>query len=193
MHFILDNLKKLARNVRIRIVVDARSIDIEHFAPKEFFRRADILDAGEQFVKVVAPAHLLEPFVIQRKAFDDVFAQTLASPNPELCTPKRFYPVSDRNNHIQVIKIDFSGNLPGSFGLNYPEFPDSFIRREFAFLVNILDMFVYGSNILLKQFRHHLLRQPYSFIFKSNLDASKAVFGFINENFGLWLVLRVDH
>ena len=48
---------------------------------------------------------------------------------------------------VQIMKIDDSLDLTFSFGLNYPEFPDSCFRLKFALFKNIPDMFINGTNI----------------------------------------------
>jgi hypothetical protein len=74
--------------------------------------------------------------------------------------------------------------LPGAFGLNYPEFPDSCLRFEFSLLVDVADMLVDGPNILLKELGHELLRQPDRFVFKPDLDPRAAVLSLVDQDFG---------
>jgi hypothetical protein len=47
-----------------------------------------------------------------------------------------------------------------SFGLNYPVFPDGCPGGEFALVIDGLEVFVDGANILAVKFGHKFLRQP---------------------------------
>jgi hypothetical protein len=53
--------------------------------------------------------------------------------------------------------VDVAIDLSRTFLTNYPEFPDSSSRLQFTFLVNILQVLINGSHILLKQFSHQRL------------------------------------
>ena len=70
-----------------------------------------------------------------------------------------------------------SGYLPSSFGLNYPEFPDSWIFGQFPVAENSFNMLIDGSNIYIIQNRHHLLGQPNIFVFIAHFNAFIAFTG----------------
>ncbi len=106
MHLVLDDGKKPARHIRVRVIVDARGVDIEHLAPKNLFRGANIPNACQQFIEIVAPARLFEPIVVQGKTFDDVLPQPLGGPYTELGAAMGFDPVTHGNDDIQIIEID---------------------------------------------------------------------------------------
>jgi len=76
--------EKLPAEVGVGIIVDAGSINIEHFAPENLFRGTYVPDAGKQLIEIVASARLLEPFVVQDKSFDDIFPQVLGRPYAKL-------------------------------------------------------------------------------------------------------------
>jgi len=102
MHLVLNHLEEFSRHGCARIIVDAGGINFEHLAPKHLLRRADIPDAGQQFIKVIAPTRLLEAFVVQRKSFNDIFPQSLGGPNAELRAPMGFYAIANGDNDIEV-------------------------------------------------------------------------------------------
>lgn len=65
---------------------------------------ADILQAFGQLIKIIATfSRILQSFIIQRKAFDDVFLEfltcPLAKPHPYLASD----PVTQGKHHIQVV------------------------------------------------------------------------------------------
>ncbi len=57
-------------------------------------------------------------------------------------------------NCDKKIMADVAIDLSRAFLSNYPEFPDSCPRLQFALLVNILQVLVDDSHVLLKQFSH---------------------------------------
>jgi hypothetical protein len=59
-------------------------VDLEHLVPEHLLRRPDVADAREQLVEVVATTAPLEALVVQREPLDDVLAEPLRRPNPEL-------------------------------------------------------------------------------------------------------------
>ena len=68
-----------------------------------------------------------------------------------------------------------------TFQANYPEFPDSCLLVAFCFRVNVPNVLIDGSNILVEQLRHLSLRQPDSFIDQPHIDASLAVLALIQQ------------
>lgn len=68
-----------------------------------------LFSAAKQFIKVVHLAGAFQPLIIQGKAFDDVFPQTLGGPDSELCASVRLYPVAYGNNNIEVVVF---GSIP---------------------------------------------------------------------------------
>jgi len=104
----------------------------------------------DQFIKVVAGS-FFSAFVIHDKPLDDILAQALCRPDAELRAAMGFDAVANRDDDVEVIEINVACNLRFSFGLNYPEFPDSWGFFEFALLIDVLDMLIDRANILLKQ------------------------------------------
>jgi hypothetical protein len=56
------------------------------------------------------------------------------------------------------------------FGLNYPEFPDSWFGVDLALAVDVLQVFADGLDRDLKQACHLRLRQPDRIAFQPHLD-----------------------
>lgn len=114
--------------------------------------------------------------------FDEIFPQTLRCPYTELRAAQGFYPVTHRNDHIQVVKI-------GPVFLHFPfycavfsgcsELPNNQFRVQFAFLKNMLDMFANVGLGRLEQLRHGRLREPNGIVRKPDLYFGSAVFGLV--------------
>ncbi len=49
---------------------------------------------------------------------------------------------------------------------------------------DVADSFIDGPHILLEQFCHELLRQPYRFILKRDLNTGSAILGLVDEELG---------
>ncbi|MNE57559.1 hypothetical protein D3C80_1525300 [compost metagenome] len=53
--------------------------------------------------------------------------------------------------------FDLSGDLASSLLTNYPEFPDGCILLKLAFIVDIDEVFIDGSNVFVIQLGHRRL------------------------------------
>ena len=107
-------------------------------APKHLFRRPDVPDAFQQLLEVDAGIRVLEAFVIEQEALNQVFTQVFGRPAAELCASQRAYPVANCQNGVEAIVINLPGDLSGTLLVNYPEFPDSCARIQLSLLVNVL-------------------------------------------------------
>lgn len=65
-------------------------------------------------------------------AAQQVFFQNLIGPLSELNTPDCIDSISDRNNYIQIEKIDVSGHIAIPLLSNCSEFPNSCLFTQFA-------------------------------------------------------------
>jgi hypothetical protein len=124
VHLVLDGGEELPREVRVRVVIDARGVDVEHLAPEDLLGRADVPDAGEQLVEVVAAASLLEPLVVQRESLDQVLPQALGSPDAKLRAAMALDTITDRDDDVEVV---VESVILFTVGGSYPEFPDNFL------------------------------------------------------------------
>lgn len=82
---------KVFRRRRIAVIVDAAlGIDISNLLPDPAFARPDRAHPLEQFAEVVLSEHfrsVLQPVVIQDKAFPDVLVENLRGPLAEAGSP----------------------------------------------------------------------------------------------------------
>ena len=84
VHLVLDCLEELLRGFCSRVIVYAECIDFQNLAIEYLFRGADVPNACQEFVKVIASAGALQKIVVHGKAFDKVLAQYLRGPDAEL-------------------------------------------------------------------------------------------------------------
>ena len=75
--------------------------------------------------------------------------------------------------------IDEPGHLPGAFGLNYPEFPDSCLRRQLPFVIDVHEVLVNGLHRDLEQVGDEPLREPNGLAVQADLDGQSA--GVVNQ------------
>jgi len=71
--------------------------------------------------------------------------------------------------------LNHTGDLARTFGLNYPEFPDSCRRIPFAFFINMDEMLVDGFDRYLIQLGHQPLGEPDGCSVDAHPHAQRAV------------------
>ena len=145
VHLVLHRGEKALGCFLGGVVVDAGGVNVQHLAPEHFFRRADVADARQQFIEVVAATRAFEPLVVEREALDDVFPQALRGPDPELDTAMRFDAVTDRDDDVEVEIFDITTDGLATFGLNCCKFCNSSLGsvrppRMFLICTEITDL-----------------------------------------------------
>lgn len=65
--------------------------------------------------------------------------------------------------------------------MNYPEFPDSCLRIELAFVVDVLEVLVDGPDVLAVEIGHQLLREPDRPLGKARLDVDRTVVTHVDQ------------
>ncbi|MNP21601.1 hypothetical protein D3C76_1142270 [compost metagenome] len=90
-------------------------------------------------------------------------------PDAEAGTLRRFDSVTDRNDDVEAVVLNFARHMTAPLLANYPEIPDSCRRLQFAFGVYVTDVLVDSSYILVEQLRHLPLSQPDGLPFQSYL------------------------
>ena len=103
MHLVLDCLEELLCGFCPRVIVYAEGIDFQNLAVEDFFRGADVPDACQEFIKVVAAAGSFQEVVVHGKTFDKVLAQYLRGPDAELDSTVRIDSVADTDDYIEVV------------------------------------------------------------------------------------------
>ena len=106
VHFVLHRGEKLLGRIRIRLVIHAGRVNIQHLLVEPPFRWADVADTRQQFVEIIRlplARRIFQPFVIHREALDDVFIQPLRRPNAKLRATRRFHAVANGNDGVQIV------------------------------------------------------------------------------------------
>jgi len=103
------------------------------------------------------------------------------------------YPVSHRQDGVEIVVLDLPRHFMRPLPANYPEFPDSSSRIEFALFEDVLQVLVDRPHVLLEQFRDQRLTQPKRFIGKPALNARSPVFCLIQDDLANWGYRAVWH
>ena len=119
MKLILNSLEKGNTFLGGGIVVNTGGVNIGNFLIKTAFRGSDVLDATEEFFKIIkGMVRVLQAFVIKHKAFNNELPKLLRGPDAEARGNMAFDPVAHRDNHVQIIIFQLALNLTGSLLLN---------------------------------------------------------------------------
>jgi hypothetical protein len=70
----------------------------------------------------IAEAPFLQAALMERVALDQMLAQHLGGPDPELGAAGRLHPIAHGDDHIEVIEINLPLDQPGSLRLNLCKF-----------------------------------------------------------------------
>jgi hypothetical protein len=155
MHLVLNGLEELNADIQGWIIVDTGGVNVGDLLIKPSFRRSDILYAPFELFKIIEwVVRIFQPLIIQQEAFFDKLGELLCCPDAKTGGHVAFYSVPHGDNHVQIVKIDSTGYFSFPLCLNYPEIPDSCFGSQLSFIINILYMLIYSSNILLKKLRH---------------------------------------
>ncbi len=184
VHFVLDGGEELLGVFGVGGVVDAGGVDVEDFLVEAALGGADVADAFEEFSEVIFLAgagRIFEAFVVHGEALHQVLGEACGGPLAELCAAMAADAVANGEDGGEGVVFDLTGDRSLTFGLNYPEFPDSCRSGEFGFFVNVAEMFVYGFDRDIEQISDEFLGEPKGFVFEAALDARAAVFGLVEE------------
>src|SRR5690606_28618647 len=134
---------------------------------------ADLADFRQQPLEVVLAqeAAVFHALTIQHIALDCALAKNTSRPLAELRCAYGVDPVADGNDGGEDVESHRRGHPPLALLLNYPEFPDSCLRRELMTGKDVLQVLADGAHIHPEQFGHQLLRQPQGFVLIAGLDA----------------------
>ena len=105
------------------------------------------------------------------------------TPLPKLSGAHGVDAIADWNDGIKTINKNFTRNIPITFFLNYPVFPDSCILIYFSLRIYIFQMFINCAYINIEQYRHRLLRQPQSFVLIKHFNAFFFILYLKNKKF----------
>jgi hypothetical protein len=92
-------------------------------------RGANVLDAAGQLFEVIEGLlRVLQPFVVEREALDDVLLEALGRPDAKARRDMAFHPVADRDDQVEVVVIDEALDLAPALDANQQVFLVSCLR-----------------------------------------------------------------
>jgi hypothetical protein len=175
--FVLYHRVKFAGSGRAAVVVNAAlGKDISDLLPDAALAGSNGADALQQLAEVIFAKNalaLLEPFVIQHKAFGDKFLQGFGGPNAK---PRRLGgidAVADGNDGVEVVEPGFIGLRfvgEGAVRGGYFQNGNNHFFVEFAFLENVFEVLADGGSLDAKERGHGFLRQPDRFVPDDDVD-----------------------
>ena len=99
----------------------------------------------------------------------------------------RLHPVADRDDDIQVEKLDVTGDLAATFGLNCCKSCNSCLRRQFTRCEDMVDMLGNGGLIALEQLCHLSGGKPDRLVDKPDFDLGLSILRLVENEAGLGL------
>ncbi len=186
VHLVLHGLEEQRRSLGGRVVVDAGGVDVENLLVEHPLGRADVADAGEQFVKIVGAerSSFLETLVVHREPLDQELGETRGGPLTKRGATGRPDAVADRENGVEGVVLDVAGNVANPFALNYSETPNSCPCVQFSIFVNPSQMLIYGRDCHAVKLGDELLREPDCVALQADLKLRCAVG--VDEELPLW-------
>ena len=100
--------------------------------------------------------------------------------SPEMDTDVAAHPITNRQNHIEVIEIPLPFHLTCAFHLNCSEFPNSCFFIQLAVLIYMADVFTDRRFGNLVQLAHGSLRHPDRVFLKTDVNLRIAFFSLID-------------
>ena len=131
----------------------------------------------------------------KRRVWNFSYSVSANRPTSKLNSSLRSHSIPNRQDCFQPVMIYQPRDLPISFGLNYSEFPNSCLWRQFPLVVNRCQMLVYSRKRDLIQVRKLPLGQPYIAIVKPKLNTTLGIVGLIKQELAriVRLIIRRDH
>ena len=123
MKLVLHHFEKRNRFRTSGVIVHTGGVQVQHLTIHHFFRRTNVPNPFQQFAPIVATAQIFQALIVHREALDHIFFQALRGPPAKLGGNQGFYPVPQRNDHVQIIERQLSGYLPVALHSNLSEFP----------------------------------------------------------------------
>ena len=139
-------LEEVLSDLAFAVVVHRECENLLDLLIHSLLTGTDIPNPLQQFIKVVSTEFtgIAQSLVIEGKALLHVLSQNAAGPPAEVYAHIAPHPITDGQNHVEIVVVALSGYLPGSFSLNCSEFPNSCFGFQFSIFKNIADMLTDG-------------------------------------------------
>src|SRR5690606_2616515 len=138
---------------------------------------ADLADALQELIEVVLAEALVQfqALVVEDEALHDELAQCLRGPDAELCRFDAVHAVADRDDGVEVVKVDLARDLAVALQLNSSNFSNSSLLREFAGGEDLLQVVADGGYLDAEEVGNAGLVQPEGLALGEDLDAGGAL------------------
>ena len=149
MQLVLYRCKKPAGGLGAWVIIQCGGINVGDFLIKLPLRKTDFPDFLQLFLKVFLCQNrstVFQAFLIHHPALDGIILDDSVCPFAELYGSFIVDLEAHRNDHLQIIVGQLTGNLPGSLGLNCSEFPNGCLLGQLAIFVDFFDVFVDGGD-----------------------------------------------
>src|SRR3989338_5893341 len=142
MQFVLNKCKKLFSKNIILVIIRGECKYISNLQIQSALAQANIPDSFKHFfeISIIKFSSLFKPIIIENIAFLNIFVKYACSKFSELRSLDRIYTIPNRNNHIQVIKLNFTIDLSFPFLANYSNFSSSLTIFQLSAFINFLDV-----------------------------------------------------
>ena len=126
---------------------------------------------------------VLEALVVHDEALYEVLPEARGRPLAELGAAAAANAVANRDDHLEVVVLDFARNLAIAFTSNYSELPNSCLAAgQLTVREDPLEVLVHRRHRDLEQLGDQRLREPDGLILEAALDARAAVLGLIEDD-----------
>src|SRR5882672_2351546 len=158
--------------------------EIQHGAAGVVHQRLVLQRTGQEVERLprLEQTALGQPGLIDGVALHQMFAQHSRGPLAELHTALRVDAIPNRNNGVEVVVLDRSGDLALSFGLNYREILGSCRLAQLALREDILQVQADIVGGCIEQLGHLALGQPDSFPIQAHADLGLTLLVLINQD-----------
>ena len=182
---VLHRLEEVLSDLAFAVVVHRECENLLDLLIHSLLTGTDIPNPLQQFIKVVSTEFtgIAQSLVIEGKALLHVLSQNAAGPPAEVYAHIAPHPITDGQNHVEIVVVALSGYLPGSFSLNCSEFPNSCFGFQFSIFKNIADMLTDGRLGYLVKLTHCFLSHPDCIFLKIDINFGIALFVLINQDF----------
>ena len=124
---------------------------------------------------------MLQPGIVQHEALDDVLAQSLGGPTPEVHAHMTVHTVAYRDDHVEVVVFHQPFHVTPAFPRNCKEILYSWIGLQFAIGQNVLDVLTDVLFRGLEKLRELVLVEPYRLFLHPNAHLREAVLALIDQ------------
>ena len=106
-----------ARDGRFGIVVNRRGVNVRHLLIQIAFAGADIAHALQKLAEIAATT-IFESTIIKRESLNGVLPENLGRPLTKGNTLLGFYPIADRDYHVEIVVLNNAFDLTTALDLN---------------------------------------------------------------------------